>query len=88
MTPAPNSVLAKELAKYHEMLPQWINQEGQFVVILGTNILGFFNDYGDALSVGYKAAGVSTPFLVKRVLQHEPPVHIRGWVHGTFVLGI
>ncbi|MGI2905399.1 hypothetical protein [Tolypothrix sp. VBCCA 56010] len=78
--PAGEKPLDHEMAVYAKNLPNWVDREGQFVVIFKDEVLGFFNDFGDALQVGYTKAGPKTAFLVKRVMQNEKPIFIRGCV--------
>lgn len=58
--------LATELEAYKALLPSLLGDEGRFVVICGTEKIGVFEAYSDALSAGYQKCGVK-PFLVKRI---------------------
>ena len=62
--------LADEVATYNANLPQWAEHEGQYVLIHGTEVVGFFDAYEKALSAGYERFGLA-PFLVKRVLRQQ-----------------
>ena len=68
------ATLATEMRTYQENLPSWTAHEGRFVVIGGTEVVGFHHSYHEALEVGYKRFGV-TAFLVKQVRQ-KPVVHL------------
>lgn len=77
--PRPQPPLERELAKYNQLLPSLADREGQYIVIVGDQVVGYFEDYSDALAAGYQRVGSpSTPFLVKQIHQNEPPIHIRG----------
>ena len=58
-------------ADFRGHLPSWADREGQFVLIKGPDILGFFPRYEVALKAGYEQFGAG-PFLIKQVLRHEP----------------
>ncbi len=62
--------LEKELETYKKNLPSLIADEGKFVVIQGSEILGVFGTYEDALTAGYKKFGIK-PFLVKKIMAVE-----------------
>jgi hypothetical protein len=63
--------LAEEVSTYEAHLPAWVDREGQFVLIKGQDVLGFYPRYEEALDAGYDQLG-SGPFLVKQILVHEP----------------
>jgi hypothetical protein len=65
--------LEKELEKYKAELPKLMESIGKYVVICGDEVLGVFNDYEDALNVGYGRCGTG-PFLVKQI-EHDIAVH-------------
>lgn len=58
--------LSRELEIYKQMLPTLAGDEGKFALIVGDELVGKFESYGDALSAGYSKAGLS-PFLVKKI---------------------
>jgi hypothetical protein len=58
--------LEAELETYKKRLPDLSSNEGKFVVISGTDVLGIFESYQDALTAAYEKLGVK-PFLVKRI---------------------
>jgi len=58
---------AQELAAYAREKDQLLADAGKFVLIHGDQIAGVWDTYDDALRAGYKAFGVDTPFLVKRI---------------------
>jgi hypothetical protein len=63
--------LAEEVRAFDAHLPGWADREGQFVLIKGSDILGFHPRYDEALAAGYDRIGEG-PFLVKLALLHEP----------------
>jgi hypothetical protein len=63
--------LAEEVKTYDSQLPGWADREGQFVLIKGQDVLGFYPRDEDALEAGYSRLG-SGPFLVKQILLFEP----------------
>jgi hypothetical protein len=63
--------LAEEVRTYDSQLPGWADREGQFVLIKGKDVLGFYPRDEDALEAGYSRLG-SGPFLVKQILLLEP----------------
>ncbi len=66
--------LDKELAFYDAHVEEWKQQHaGQFVVIRGEEVLGFFATENDALSAGAGEYG-AVPFLVRGV--GEPVLHV------------
>lgn len=60
-----------ELTTYEEHLPELLDSEGKFVLILGKEVSGPFGSYGDALDAGYEKYGLK-PFLVKQIRAAEP----------------
>lgn len=63
-TPRP---LEKELETFRANVQDWLSvNNGKYVVISGTEVLGIFGDYSDALQHGYSKCGL-TPFLVKKI---------------------
>jgi hypothetical protein len=63
--------LAEEVGTYEAHLPGWADREGQFVLIHGRDVLGFYPRHEEALEAGYDRLG-GGPFLVTRILVHEP----------------
>jgi hypothetical protein len=58
-------LLETEQAFYEKSLPDLLNShKGEYVVIAGKSVLGFAENYSDALRVGYRACGVKKPFMV------------------------
>jgi hypothetical protein len=63
--------LFDEVATVEAHLPGWADREGQFVLIKGRDVLGFYHCHDDALEAGYDQLGRG-PFLVKKILADEP----------------
>ena len=62
--------LEQELATYQKNLTDWTEHEGQYVLINGDQVVGFFFSYDDAIREGYQRFKL-TPFLVKGVSSLE-----------------
>lgn len=62
--------LEKELETYKTLLPSLATDQGKFVLIQDSKLVGVYESYQDALSVGYEKFGIS-PFLVKKILATE-----------------
>lgn len=58
--------LEQEMAVYEKNLENWIDREGLYVLIQGSDVCGFFEDYVEAVREGYARFGIA-PFLVKQV---------------------
>ncbi len=63
------------LATYQALLPGLVDREGQYIVLHDGVIAGFFNDFQDAVTVGYDKFGLAA-FLVKQVRQIEPVIYL------------
>ncbi len=64
------SALEQEVKTYNENLPVLLQHIGRFVLIKGSEIEGYFDTYGDALSAGY-AKYEPGEFLVRRIAPAE-----------------
>lgn len=63
-----NENLKVELATFNERLPELLGtDEGKYALVVGSNLVGTFVDYSDAIQAGYKEVGTSVPFLVKKI---------------------
>lgn len=56
----------EEVRTYESLVAQWAEHEGQFVLIRGTDVIGFYPSYEEALTAGYERFGVAT-FFVREV---------------------
>lgn len=73
MATAPPTRLSVELEFYETRKSEWLKtHKGEFVVVKGTHLLGFFGAFRQAYSAGVEKYGIDTDFLVKRVVLHEP----------------
>ena len=65
--------LAVELEYFSQHKAEWLaHRTGQYVVIKDNKPLGFYPNFEAAYRAGAAAYGVSTDFLVKQILEHEP----------------
>ena len=65
--------LAAELKQYALHKNDWLeNRTGQYVVIKGEAVLGFYPTFEAALYAGVGTWGVNNDFLVKQIVEHEP----------------
>jgi hypothetical protein len=73
MAKSRESPLAEEISYYQLHKAEWIRSHaGEFVVICGASVAGFFPDYEKAFKAGLRNFGVRPAFLIKQVLEHEP----------------
>jgi hypothetical protein len=70
----PLMALEQEIATYKQLLPQLLADKGKYVVIHGDELIGTFNDFGDALRAGYERF-LNEPFLVRQISEEEPILH-------------
>ena len=62
--------LEKEIETYGRELPKLLADEGKYVVIRGSDVIGTYVSYEDALKSGYEKCGL-TQFLVKKIQSVE-----------------
>jgi hypothetical protein len=68
--------LAGEIATYRAQVQDMAKaHEGEFALIKGTEIVGFFPDDASALREGHRRFG-KVPFLVKQIIANERAVYI------------
>jgi hypothetical protein len=68
-----HKVLQEELRVFQRFKAEWLRSNpGEFVVITGTKVAGFYSDYESAFKAGLQAAGLGKSFLVKQVWAEEP----------------
>jgi hypothetical protein len=67
--------LEKEIATYNEKLPELKEHQGQYVLIHGDKVVGFYAAYEDAIQAGYQQFKLE-PFLVKQVNATEKVLHL------------
>jgi len=63
--------LEKELETYKQKLLELKAEEGKFVLIQGSDVVGTYTSYEDAIQEGYSKFGANTPFLVKQIQAME-----------------
>ena len=63
---APAMALEKEIETFNRELPNLLGEQGKFVVIHESQVIGVFVSYEDALKMGYEKCGLK-PFLVKKI---------------------
>jgi hypothetical protein len=63
--------LAAELTTYRDRLDELLRHKGQYVVIKGQEIAGFFRNRRSAVEAATAAYGPG-PFLIKKVVETEP----------------
>ncbi|MGA9977094.1 MAG: hypothetical protein WBQ08_00460 [Candidatus Sulfotelmatobacter sp.] len=62
-----------ELGIFEQHKLEWLRSNpGEFVVIVGTRVVGFHPDYESAFKAGLSAAGLGKNFLLKQVWAEEP----------------
>ena len=72
MSEAP---LAQEMAIYRRNRKDWADRSGEYVLIKGDDVSGFYSSYDDALKAGYEKFGLA-PFFVKQVSVVEQAHHV------------
>jgi hypothetical protein len=71
----PVADIAQEIATYRSRLPELLAHEGEFVLIKGDQVIGFFDDSSAALREGDRRFGL-VPLLVKKIAAVEPVIYI------------
>ena len=75
--------LEEEHITYSDRVADWVvDHDGEFVVIKGSDVLGFYPTYERALTEGYERYGVA-PFLVKEVSSQEQAHFVSRFVAPT-----
>ena len=65
--------LEAELRFFAQHKQEWLpSDSGNFVVIAGTTVAGFYPNYQAAFRQGWKNSGILGDFLVKQVCKEEP----------------
>jgi len=69
-------MLAQEIKYYYENLAEWLkSQSGKFVVIKDQELIGFYNTFDEALSIGAKKFGLQS-FLVRSIEQSQDEINV------------
>jgi hypothetical protein len=75
--------LERELAFFEAHRLEWVKEHsGKFVAVQDETLLGFFDEWEQAVMAAYKAFGASREFLIKEVLEKDRVVYIGGVVVG------
>jgi hypothetical protein len=70
------ATLSREQAIYEANLSRWLSDhEGEYVLIKGDKVDGFYESRDEALTAGYSRFGIG-PLFVKQVSPSEPVDHI------------
>lgn len=65
--------LREELRLFEERKQEWLRTNpDEFVVVKGSTVVGFFQDYESGFKAGLCAAGFGNPFLLRQVCPEEP----------------
>jgi hypothetical protein len=65
--------LTAEFQVFENRRKEWLQDHaGQYVVMHGGEVAGFFDDYAAGLHAGITAFGVRSEFLVQQVREEEP----------------
>lgn len=69
----PQYPLREELQFFEQNKREWLRSNpDEFVVILGSKVIGFYGDYELAFKSGLGAAGLGNPFLLRQICAEEP----------------
>ena len=74
--------LDSEKRTYDAHLGEWGNYQGKYVLIRGSEVVGFFDTYSDAITQGYERFGLDQ-FLVKQVDSTHRVQYVTRLVHPT-----
>jgi hypothetical protein len=66
--------LEKEMQVYRREVKNRPDEEGQFILIHGEEVIGVWKDRLQALEAGYERYGLEEPFLVKQLLATRPAI--------------
>lgn len=73
----PGKSLQGELHIFDQRRSEWLrSHRGEFVVVVGTDVVGFYPDFESAFRAGLPIAAPPQNFLVKQVLADDPVYHI------------
>jgi hypothetical protein len=65
--------LSTELQLYRLRKDEWLGRHsGEYVVVKGEQVLGFYPEFAAAYTAGVAAWGAGVDFLVRQVLDFEP----------------
>lgn len=72
----PAAVLEREMQTYQQHKADLVAKSlNKFALIVGSEVMGTWDTYGDALQAGYSLCGLDREFMVKQVREIEQ-VHV------------
>lgn len=74
--------LEKELETFQRELPRLLADpanRGQFALVHGDEVAGVYPTFDEARAAGYQRFELE-PFMVKPIVEHEPPIHFARYV--------
>ncbi|MEF2196430.1 hypothetical protein [Pseudomonas aeruginosa] len=68
--------LKTESETFQAHLPQLlVSSEGKYALIVGSELIGTYDTYSDAVQEGYKIAGLEARFLVRKISRVGDSAH-------------
>jgi hypothetical protein len=69
-----SQTLRKERETYDRLKAGWLaeGREGQYALICGDEVLGFYGSVNEAVEAGYNAWGIERTFMIRQVCVVEP----------------
>jgi hypothetical protein len=68
-----DKTLQEELRVFEQHRQEWLRSNpGEFVVIAGSQVVGFHADYESAFKAGLSAVGLGRNFLLRQIWAEEP----------------
>ncbi len=69
--------LEKELQTYQRQRPGWVGagRTGEWVVIHGEEVIGFYKSLDEALQAGYDRFGLDELFMARQIAEVDRPIH-------------
>jgi hypothetical protein len=69
--------LDMQLETYLKNRPTWVQEGrvGTWVVIHGSDVLGFYISFDAALEAGYDRYGINEVFMARQIAEAEHPIH-------------
>jgi len=65
--------LQEEFQLFEQKKIEWLSSNAdQYVVIVGSKVVGFYSDYELGFKAGLAAAGLGNPFLLRQICAEEP----------------
>lgn len=78
---ADSGPLKEEICTLRLHLAEVLRHHGEYVIISGNDILGYYDSFSRALEVGYKRVGLDRVFLTHEVDElTRPPIRLRPWM--------